>query len=286
MVKIVKDLISDEKARKISFGRGNPRTSVTIHQTDNWSRGANAKAHSKLIHRGFTHGWHWVVDDEVAIQNVEHSYRVWHAGDGNKRYGGNNTSICIESCLHKGIDYKKAIQNTAELTAKILIDENLTIKDVVQHNYWSGKNCPSEIRAERENISWYDFLAMVEKELNKLKNIEDDTKVDEVFNVFNTINAYRTAAGAKNRSNPATKYNQGVYYIYKKYNGMINITKNKGQAGGWINPDDNKTVDVEKIAREVINGNWGNGQERKDRLRNAGYDYRTIQDRVNEILGG
>lgn len=41
---------------------------------------------------------------------------------------------------------------------------------------------------------------------------------------------------------------------------------------------------VEEIAREVINGDWGNGAERKKRLTAAGYDYATIQAAVNKIL--
>lgn len=41
---------------------------------------------------------------------------------------------------------------------------------------------------------------------------------------------------------------------------------------------------VDEIAREVIRGLWGNGQERKDRLTAAGYDYNAVQNRVNELL--
>jgi hypothetical protein len=44
-----------------------------------------------------------------------------------------------------------------------------------------------------------------------------------------------------------------------------------------------KTTD--QIAREVIRGSWGNGQDRKNRLRAAGYDSNVIQARVNQILG-
>lgn len=43
---------------------------------------------------------------------------------------------------------------------------------------------------------------------------------------------------------------------------------------------------VDEIAREVINGKWGNGEERKQKLTAAGYDYKTIQKRVNELLKG
>ena len=41
---------------------------------------------------------------------------------------------------------------------------------------------------------------------------------------------------------------------------------------------------VDELAREVIRGNWGNGQERYDRLTAAGYDYNAVQKRVNELL--
>ena len=42
----------------------------------------------------------------------------------------------------------------------------------------------------------------------------------------------------------------------------------------------------EEIANEVIAGKWGNGQDRKNRLTAAGYDYRAVQDIVNRKLGG
>lgn len=44
------------------------------------------------------------------------------------------------------------------------------------------------------------------------------------------------------------------------------------------------TKSVEELANEVIAGKWGNGQERKDKLNQAGYDYNAVQNKVNEIL--
>ena len=41
---------------------------------------------------------------------------------------------------------------------------------------------------------------------------------------------------------------------------------------------------INAIAHEVIAGKWGNGQERIDRLKAAGYDPDKIQRRVNEIM--
>lgn len=40
----------------------------------------------------------------------------------------------------------------------------------------------------------------------------------------------------------------------------------------------------EEIANEIIHGKWGNGQERKVRLTNAGYNYEEIQKIVNDRL--
>lgn len=40
----------------------------------------------------------------------------------------------------------------------------------------------------------------------------------------------------------------------------------------------------EEIAREVIQGKWGNGSERKEKLKNAGYNPSEIQAIVNKML--
>ena len=41
---------------------------------------------------------------------------------------------------------------------------------------------------------------------------------------------------------------------------------------------------VEEIAKEVIAGKWGNGNERKTNLTNAGYNYKEVQSKVNSLL--
>lgn len=40
-----------------------------------------------------------------------------------------------------------------------------------------------------------------------------------------------------------------------------------------------------QIAKEVIEGDWGNGEERRERLESAGYDYESVQEKVNEMMG-
>ena len=41
---------------------------------------------------------------------------------------------------------------------------------------------------------------------------------------------------------------------------------------------------VDELAKEVISGKWGNGDERKSKLTDAGYSYDEVQKRVNEML--
>lgn len=42
--------------------------------------------------------------------------------------------------------------------------------------------------------------------------------------------------------------------------------------------------DITLIANECINGLWGNGEERKYKLKAMGYDYETVQKEVNRIM--
>lgn len=45
-------------------------------------------------------------------------------------------------------------------------------------------------------------------------------------------------------------------------------------------------TDLDKAARDVIAGKYGNGKARKTALAAAGYDYAEVQKRVNQILKG
>ena len=46
----------------------------------------------------------------------------------------------------------------------------------------------------------------------------------------------------------------------------------------------NNDKNIDTIVSEVIKGKWGNGNERKERLTKAGYDYKVIQAEVNRRL--
>ena len=52
-----------------------------------------------------------------------------------------------------------------------------------------------------------------------------------------------------------------------------------------VNKTTSSTKTVDELAREVLNGAWGNGEDRKQRLTAAGYDYSAVQAKVNELMG-
>lgn len=49
-------------------------------------------------------------------------------------------------------------------------------------------------------------------------------------------------------------------------------------------PQNTALKSEDEIAREIIAGKWGNGEERKQRLTEAGYNYESVQAIVNELL--
>lgn len=81
----------------------------------------------------------------------------------------------------------------------------------------------------------------------------------------------------------------------RKMPAFTDALKNKNSNGGPSGPTKLGSVAAaagskpdrksnEEIAKEVIRGNWGVGQERKDKLTAAGYDYSAVQSIVNEMM--
>lgn len=161
MVNIKKQLVPNSVGRKVTAGYNNSKKYITIHQTGNTSRGADAQAHANLQSKGNSRyaSWQYQVDDKGAIQSFDDNAQCFHAGDG--RGPGNMSSIGIELCINSDGNYRKTIENGAELVRYLMDKHNIPISNVKQHNHWSGKNCPAQIRANKDGISWADFLNMV-----------------------------------------------------------------------------------------------------------------------------
>lgn len=75
-------------------------------------------------------------------------------------------------------------------------------------------------------------------------------------------------------------------YCYVDYPKVIKESGKNGytatDTGSTTSTVKKKTID--KLAREVIDGKWGNGDVRKQKLTAAGYDYIKVQAKVNELL--
>lgn len=118
---------------------------ITIHETANTAKGANALNHAKFLDnqaRGTADraaSWHFTVDDKEIYQHLPVNEVGWHAG--NKT--GNYESIGIEIAVNQDGNYEKAVENARKLAAYLMNDLNISLDKVQKHQFWSGKNCPA-----------------------------------------------------------------------------------------------------------------------------------------------
>jgi hypothetical protein len=70
------------------------------------------------------------------------------------------------------------------------------------------------------------------------------------------------------------------------YNGDILVTKTKGHTAIVVSGNPRKTTGkpIDIIAKEIIAGKWGNGNVRKQKLKEAGYNPDEVQKVVNSLL--
>lgn len=130
---------------------------VVIHETDNWSKGADAKAHATAMKNGNLAGTvHYYVDSKSIYQTLDHSDGAWAVGDGKGKYGiTNRNSINIEICVNPETDYYKAVDYAERLAAKLLKQYGWGTDRLKRHYDASRKNCPRRIQAEGR---WPEFV--------------------------------------------------------------------------------------------------------------------------------
>lgn len=196
---IEKNLITVSAARS---GRKRPAfNGVTVHETANYRSGANARGHQSYMAGNGKNkqvSAHYYVDDVRAVQLIPEEEVAWHAGDGVKPGGGNLTTVAIEICedwgflpleyagMQAGVPSEAAVQqeeknkamlrfsvaidNAAQLAADILYRNGKETAEgwLWQHNHWSGKDCPHNIRKDRP-IGWGTFKGKVQARLDALK---------------------------------------------------------------------------------------------------------------------
>ena len=160
-------------------GGSNPCKYITIHETGNAAKGADAAAHAAYLDSDAGErdlvSWHYTVDDHAIVQNLPDAETAYHAGDG-KSGPGNATSIGVEICVNAGGDFEAAKANAAALVRLLMEEHGIHIDHVVQHHHWNGKDCPKTIRATPG--AWEAFLALCRGESTGVSEL--DAAVDKL----------------------------------------------------------------------------------------------------------
>lgn len=180
---INKDYISNQN----SYENNNPIW-IVMHNTDNYNKGADAKAHAKAQHDGNFQGMsaHCYVDDgDTSYDAMPADRGAWHVGVnyGGKLFGivNNRNSYGIEMCVQQGYNYEKAFQNLVIVTKIKMKELNIDADHVVQHYDVCGKNCPSRIRA---NGDWERFKKLIGVPEENIKGVKiDDSNVEAISKV-------------------------------------------------------------------------------------------------------
>lgn len=140
---------------------------ITLHNTglvdvkaNNFHRslkGENSKSGGRQA------SWHFSVDDIEIYQEVDMSWETWHAGNST----GNKNSISIEMTMWSDKEKQRlTYDNSARLVAQLMKQYKISLDKVVQHNKWSGKDCPQYLRSGKHGYNWSWFMDLVKKYYN------------------------------------------------------------------------------------------------------------------------
>ncbi|AZJ43687.1 N-acetylmuramoyl-L-alanine amidase [Bacillus velezensis] len=234
MVKITKDFIPVGHNNRPGYAM-NPAY-ITVHNTANTARGANAAMHARYEKNPETPtSWHFTVDEKEIYQHLPLNENGWHAGDGNSGTG-NRKSIGIEICENSDGDFEKAVVNAQWLIKKLMKEQGISLANVVPHQHWSGKYCPHKLLDR-----WDSFKAGISGAPSKTVNSPvDKTKESYIKNtvIADSLNV-RTQRNAN--SSIVLALPKGSTVQYKKGSiqngwGYIKYTNSKGATySGYVN---------------------------------------------------
>ncbi|MBE6683485.1 MAG: N-acetylmuramoyl-L-alanine amidase [Ruminococcaceae bacterium] len=135
------------------------------------------------------------------------------------------------------------------------------------HRDYANKSCPGKYLYDRHPA----IAAEVNKRLSGNATTDKNTKEDKVMYRVQ-IGAFSVKANAENMLKKA----KAAGFT----DAFITTTGTTAQKVETTTP---ALKSIDEIAKEVINGKWGNGEERKKKLTAAGYNYAKVQARVNEL---
>jgi N-acetylmuramoyl-L-alanine amidase CwlA len=165
-IKVVQDYVPVGNSNRPG-GKITP-SSITIHNTDNTGKGANAAAHAKYMKGADAQkrkvSWHYSVDDKYVYQSIPTNEETWHSGTKE----GNKSSISIEICMNSDLDEAAAYDRAEWLVAVLCFRNGFNPSSAVfQHHDWSGKNCPRVLRGKTG--AWDKFLDNILEKFSEIK---------------------------------------------------------------------------------------------------------------------
>ncbi len=155
---------------------------IVIHETDNYSSGANAKKHAEAHYNGnLSTSVHYYVDDglqgsDAVYQTLPHTDGAWAVG---KQYGtplvanaNNNNTINIEICVNPETQYEIARLNCVELVKQLMKELNIDSDHVIRHYDAKRKWCPRKMMDFPE--LWTDFKLRIQGIIDEITSYEDE----------------------------------------------------------------------------------------------------------------
>lgn len=204
---------------------------ITLHNTGLVDVKANnfhrSLARENKLSNGRQASWHFSVDDIEIYQEVDTAYEAWHAGNGT----GNKNSIGIEMCMWSDKEKQRlTYDNAARLVAKLMKMHNIPLSKVVQHNHWSGKNCPEYLRAGKHGYNWNWFISLVKK-YSEEKPAVAEKPAFTPYVVKVTADVLNVRSGPGTNYGITTKVKKGeAYTIVEEKNGWGKLKS----GAGWI----------------------------------------------------
>ena len=205
--------------------------------------------------------------------------------------------LCVDICKRNG---KNKVVWFPDKDTALAYEPKAGEMVLTVHRWFAAKACPGD-------DLFNDHPDIVKKVNAQLGTASTDTPA-----VTPSTTLYRVQVGAfsvkANADKQLEKVKAAGFYTYmvkvgnlykiqvgafsKKANADAMMTKIKAAGfSAFITTQQGEPVSTtpakktnEQIAREVIQGKWGNGADRKKRLTDAGYDYATIQALVNKLL--
>jgi GH24 family phage-related lysozyme (muramidase) len=129
---------------------------------------------------------------------------------------------------------------------------------------------------------------LLKKDLEKFEKAVTALNRTWTQNQFDALTSFAFNCGAANLkrlvANRDTLQIADALLLYNKAGGKVLsglVRRRKAERALFL-----KNNELEQIAHEVIDGKWGNGRTRKDKLTEAGYNYHEVQLIVNRLITG